>query len=116
METTADVVPLAAWAFGDEPVRTKEAVSALETAPARPVLVRLVAELARIVLLDEPTATHILQHLRSHFEDEQGLTAAEVEAPVRAALTGRHVGPPLAPVMALLGRERCMRRIAAALR
>lgn len=116
METAADVVPLAAWAFGDEPLRTEEAAATLETNAARSVLVRLVAELARIVLLDEPTATHILQHLRNHFGEEQGLIITEVEAPIRAALTGRHDGPPLPPVMALLGRERCMRRIAAVLR
>ena len=116
METTADAVALAAWAFEDEPALTEAAAAALESEVARPVLVRLVAELARIVLLDEPTAAQILRHLQRHFEEEHDWTAEQVTAPIRAALTGRDDGPPLPAVMALLGRERCMRRVAAHLR
>jgi glutamyl/glutaminyl-tRNA synthetase len=116
MEAPADAVPLAAWALADEVFPSEEAAAALEGEATRPVLVRLVAELARIVLLDEPTATHILRHLQRYFEEERGWPAAQVKAPIRAALTGRHDGPPLPAVMALLGRERCMRRIAASLR
>ena len=116
MEELEDVVPLAAWAFGDDVDLTEEGKAALESEAAHPVLVQLIAELARIVLLDEPTATHILRHLQDHFAKEKGWTAAQVEAPIRASLAGRPAGPPLPPVMALLGRERCMRRFAASLR
>ena len=115
-ETMADAVVLAAWAFEDNPALTEEAATALESEAARPVLVRLVAELARIVLLDEATASQILRHLQHHFVEEHDWAEEVVKAPIRAALTGRRDGPPLAAVMALLGREQCMRRIAAHLR
>lgn len=116
MTSLMDAVPLAAWALSDDFTLSANAQAALETEAARPVLVQLVAELARVVLLDETTATHILRHLQSHFAEEHGWTSAQVKAPIRAALTGRGDGPPLPSVMALLGRERCMRRIAASLR
>lgn len=116
MDSAEDAVPLTAWALGDEPELTAEGTTALESEATGPVLVQLVAELARIVLLDEPTASHILRHLQDHFEAEQGWTATQVQAPIRIALTGQLEGPPLPSVMALLGRERCMRRIATTLR
>ena len=116
MTSLADAVPLAAWALSDDVTLTPAAEAALDMEAAHPVLVQLVAQLSRIVLLDEATAIHILRHLQSHFKQEHGWTSTQVEAPIRAALTGRDDGPPLPPVMALLGRERCMRRIAASLR
>lgn len=116
MDSMADAVPLAAWALRDDITPTPRAEAALDTEATGPVLVQLVAELARVVLLDQATATHILRHLESHFMDEHGWTASEVKAPIRAALTGRDGGPPLPAIMALLGRERCMSRIAASLR
>jgi glutamyl/glutaminyl-tRNA synthetase len=84
--------------------------------PARPVLVHLVAELARVVLLDEATAESILQQLRRHFQNTRTWQARQVYWPIRAALTGAVEGPPLAEIMALLGKEQCLQRAAAVLR
>lgn len=116
MTTREDAVLLASWALDDEVELSAGAEAMLSTEAVRPVLVQLVAELAQVVLLDRATATHILRQLEERFAETEGWTAAEVDAPIRAALTGREQGPPLPTVMALLGRERCMRRIAATLR
>jgi glutamyl-tRNA synthetase len=43
-----------------------------------------------------------------------GLKLGKAQAPVRVAITGRTVGPPLFEPMALLGRDECVRRLQAA--
>lgn len=110
MARLADAPAVAEWALTDTFSYSEAAEQALESEAARPALVRLVAELAHIVLLDEPTAASILENLHRHFE------AAAVDDPIRAALTGRVEGPPLPQAMGLLGKQRCMNRLATILR
>ena len=101
---------LGEWALTDTFSFSEAAEEASDGETARASLVRLVAELAHIVLLDEPTAAAILDNLRQQFGEDGA------DLPVRAALTGRIEGPPLAAIMALLGKQRCLNRIAAILR
>ncbi len=83
MVRLADAPTVAAWALTDSFAFSEAAEEALTGETARAVLVRLVAELAHIVLLDEATATAILDTLRQHFGTD------DADSPVRAALTGR---------------------------
>lgn len=46
--------------------------------------------------------------------EELGANRRKFQAPIRVALTGRRVGPPLFESMALLGREEVIRRLSAA--
>lgn len=46
--------------------------------------------------------------------EELGANRRKFQAPIRVALTGRRVGPPLFESMALLGREEVLRRLSAA--
>lgn len=110
MARLADAPALAEWALTDTFSFTEAAEEALVGEAARATLVRLVAELAHIVLLDQATATAILENLHRHFEAESADVA------IRAALTGRTQGPPLSQIMGLLGKQRCMNRIATILR
>lgn len=112
----SDTVAASEWALDAQFAFKDEAEEALDSAAARPVLVRLIAELAQLVLLDEQTAQHALQSLQRHFEREEQWTAREVYLPIRAALTGRVEGPPLHEIMALLGKDACLQRVAAVLR
>jgi len=48
--------------------------------------------------------------------DRHGLALRKTQAPVRVAVTGRAVGPPLFESMAILGRDEVRARLAAALR
>ena len=105
-----DTPELAEWALSETFSFNEAAAEVLRHETARPALVRLVAELAQIVLLDEPTAAAILENLDRQFD------AGTVHRPIRAALTGRVQGPPLSHVMALLGKDRCMNRSATILR
>lgn len=105
----ADAVMQAAWAFDGGKELTPEGSAALAQPDARAILTRLVAELAAIVLLDEPTAQVILTALRRAFPPP-----ADVETAVCAALTGHAAGPPLPAVLALMGKQRAMQRLAVA--
>jgi glutamyl-tRNA synthetase len=43
-----------------------------------------------------------------------GASRKKFQAPVRVAVTGRSVGPPLFESMAILGRDECLRRLGTA--
>ena len=111
-----DAVDAAEWAFADNFELAPSAQEALHSESAHPVLTRLVAELAHVVLLDEATAQTILQGLRTSFKESEGWKPTAVFHPIRAALTGQTGGPPLAEIMAILGKNRTLQRIANALR
>ena len=48
------------------------------------------------------------------YADEHGVSKGKVQAPVRVAVTGRSVGPPLFESLEVLGREETLRRVRAA--
>jgi glutamyl-tRNA synthetase len=48
--------------------------------------------------------------------EEMELKAGQLFSPIRVATTGRTAAPPLFETMAVLGKERCLERIAAAVR
>lgn len=58
--------------------------------------------------------TDELHRLTAALADRHGLKLAKAQAPIRAAVTGRTVGPPLFESLHLLGRERTMERLARA--
>jgi glutamyl-tRNA synthetase len=58
--------------------------------------------------------TDELHRLTAALADRHGLKLAKAQAPIRAAVTGRSVGPPLFESLHLLGRERTMDRLARA--
>ncbi|MCA9993008.1 MAG: glutamate--tRNA ligase [Ardenticatenaceae bacterium] len=110
----ADAVDLAEWAFVDTFDYVAEAQAALASPPAGIILPHLIAELAQTVLLDAATAGSILAGLRHRLGQPHGWNQRALFWPIRAALTGRVKGPPLADIMGLLGKQRCMARLAAA--
>lgn len=112
----SDVVQATEWALSATFAFSEEAEAVLDNDEARVVLISLVAELATVVLLDEPTATAILRGLEQGVGQRQGMTRAQVYRPIRAALTGRLEGPPLSELMALLGKGRCLERLGLILR
>lgn len=58
-------------------------------------------------------AAHLEPALFS-YSDEHGVAKGKVQAPVRVAVTGRTVGPPLFESLEVLGRDESLRRITAA--
>jgi glutamyl-tRNA synthetase len=74
----------------------------------------LAASLAALRTLPAWAATDIEATLRAALVDGLALKPRHAFAPVRVAVTGRRVSPPLFESMELLGRERSLARLAAA--
>ncbi|MFC8042321.1 glutamate--tRNA ligase [Nocardia sp. NPDC057353] len=79
--------------------------------PAEPVLA---ATLGALEALPEWTASAIEEALRVALIEELGLKPRKAFAPVRVAITGSHISPPLYESMELLGRELSLTRLRAA--
>jgi len=105
-----DAVGMLSFLFVEETSFTPEAQSAAKilVPDAAPVLD------AAIRSLDESpewTASSIEQVLKESLVDGLGIKPRKAFAPIRVAVTGRTVSPPLYESMELLGRERSMHRL-----
>ncbi|MBE0415440.1 MAG: glutamate--tRNA ligase [Dehalococcoidia bacterium] len=77
-----------------------------------PIALRTALEkLQALPSFDAPSLESVLRPLAA----ELGLKTGELFGLLRVAVTGRTAAPPLFQTMAVLGRERCLRRIGAAL-
>jgi glutamyl-tRNA synthetase len=63
---------------------------------------------------DTPWSHEDLKGLVERVGEANGLKLGKAQAPIRVALTGRTVGPPLFEAMEVLGRDRAVRRLIAA--
>ena len=71
-------------------------------------------------LLDAAMAAHdaaptweasLLHQVTARLAEEHGLGLAKAQFPIRVAVTGRDVGPPLFESLEVLGRERALERL-----
>ncbi len=85
-----------------------EKASALLTGEARALLA---ATAARLAALADWTAASTEEAVRIMAE-ETGAKLGQVAQPLRAALTGRATSPPVFDVLAVLGREESLARLA----
>ncbi len=112
MVLLGDGVRMLAFLFAGDGFTVEEAAAAKElVAEAQPVLAAAKDALAG---LDEWTAGAIEHALKAALVDGLGLKPRQAFAPLRVAVTGRTVSPPLYESMELLGRERSLERLRAA--
>jgi glutamyl-tRNA synthetase len=79
---------------------------------AQEALEKIVERLELVESWDEATLEGTLRPLAEELE----LTTGQLFGPIRVAITGRKAAPPLFETMAVLGKERCMARLRAALK
>ncbi len=88
-----------------------------EAALAEPESQEVVTEsLSVLRAVDNWDADSIQAALRTSLVDGLGRKPKHAFGPVRIAITGRRVSPPLFESMVILGRDRCLERLGAALR
>jgi glutamyl-tRNA synthetase len=109
MPTIQEGASLLPFLFTDEIVPDERARRML--GPDRADYLKEVA--SRLEAIEDWKAEEIERVLRSLKED-QGLSSNQAFQPIRAAVTGRVVSPPLFESLALLGREKTLARIRAA--
>jgi glutamyl-tRNA synthetase len=108
----SDAALMVRFLFVDDAAFTPEVDAAAKNlgADSAPVLD---AALTSLDALDKWTAPQIETALREALVDGLGLKPRKAFAPVRVAVTGRTVSPPLYESMELLGRERSLARLRA---
>ncbi|HUE59571.1 MAG TPA: glutamate--tRNA ligase, partial [Acidimicrobiales bacterium] len=112
--TLAEVYAMTDFLYLPEPViDQKEWDTAVAKQPAFAAI--LTAALSKYAEIDW-TAEEIHQATLGAGEAAGVAKPAQAQAPIRLAVTGRSVGPPLWESLALLGRDRTRERITSALR
>jgi glutamyl-tRNA synthetase len=71
------------------------------------VFEEIIQSLAKMANLDKEGSHHLIQEL----SDRHGEPLVKIAQPLRVALTGKTVSPPMDQVMEALGREEVIRRI-----
>ena len=108
--TLSEIVPNVDFLFLDQPVDDEQAWSKAMKEPARDLLVAVRAALSDLELWE----TEPLKECVAAIGEQFGLKLGKAQAPVRVAVTGRTVGLPLFESLQVLGRDRTLARIDAA--
>jgi len=106
-KTLKDLVDGAGYVLASRPLALDEKAAGLLDAAARATLAELLTQLEAAPEWTVPT----LEALVRAFADRTGQKLGKVAQPLRAALTGRTVSPPVFDVMAVLGREEALARL-----
>ena len=109
--TLQEFAEMAAFLVGDDveidPASWTKGVEKLPTAAA-------ILDSATAAYADVDWVAETLHATTQSIAEEHSLGLAKAQAPIRVAVTGRTVGPPLFESLVALGRERTLKRIAAA--
>ena len=111
VSTLAEVPAYVDFLFMDEPPEDEASWSKAMKDGAGDVLVDTMSAFETV-----PWSADELKSTLTHVGESRGLKLAKAQAPVRVAVTGRTVGPPLFESLELLGRERTLGRLRAARR
>jgi glutamyl-tRNA synthetase len=106
VKTLAEVPGMVDFFFLDEPVVDEKSWQKAMKPPAA-------------ALLDDAVAVYekceweagVLHEVTLEVGERHGLRLAKAQAPIRVAVTGRTVGPPLFESLAVLGRDRVLSRL-----
>ena len=111
VRTLAEVAAMVEFAFVSEP--DIDEASWQKGIGGVPAAVGILAE-ARLTYAECPWESVTLHKLTEEIGEHHGLNLGKAQAPIRVAVTGRTVGPPLFESLEVLGRERTLARLDAA--
>jgi glutamyl-tRNA synthetase len=106
-KTLKELVDGAAYLFAQRPLALDDKAAKLLDGEARAMLARLLPRLEAVGDWVAPALEGAVRALA----EESGAKLGKVAQPLRAALTGRSVSPPVFDVMAVLGREEALARL-----
>ncbi|HEY7296692.1 MAG TPA: glutamate--tRNA ligase [Xanthobacteraceae bacterium] len=107
-KTLVELADAARFIYADRPIALDEKALSLLTSEARALLDELAGELACVDAWNASTTENAIRA----FADRKALKLGSVAQPLRAALTGRTTSPPIFDVLAVLGKEESLARIA----
>ena len=107
-QTLVELTERAAFIVADRPIAVEEKAAALLDPDARVILGRLSGRLSTV----EDWSVSPLEEAIKAFAAQEGLKLGKVAQPLRAALTGSTASPGIFDVLAILGRDESLGRIA----
>jgi glutamyl-tRNA synthetase len=107
-KTLIDLVAGAHFLFAERPIPLDDKAQAMLSAEAQELLRNLGAELSQV----EPWSALATEQAVRTFAERHGLKLGNVAQPLRAALTGRTTSPGIFEVLAVLGKDESLARIA----
>jgi glutamyl-tRNA synthetase len=107
-KTLIELIDSASYLYATRPLALEPKAAALLDEAARQRLPQLAAKLRAVTDWTPPP----LESAIRDFADESGVKLGQVAQPLRAALTGKTTSPGLFDVMAVLGREEVLARLA----
>jgi glutamyl-tRNA synthetase len=107
-KTLIELIDGAYFIFADRPLQVEPKAQALLTAETRALIGRLRAALEAV----SPWSTETTEAAMRTFAEAGNLKLGAVAQPLRVALTGRTTSPGIFDVLAVLGREECLARLA----
>jgi len=107
-KTLIELVDSAYFIFADRPLQIEPKAAALLSAENRELIGRLRAALETVTPWTAETTEAAMRSLA----EANNLKLGAVAQPLRAALTGRTTSPGIFDVLAVLGREECLARLA----
>ncbi|MDX2156219.1 MAG: glutamate--tRNA ligase [Hyphomicrobiaceae bacterium] len=106
-KTIVDLIDGAAYLVASRPLALDEKASRQMDAQSRAVVAEVAGSLSGV----DEWSPAVLEAAVRQLADAKGLKLGQVAQPLRAALTGRTVSPPVFDVMAVLGRAETMARL-----
>ncbi|HVV93688.1 MAG TPA: glutamate--tRNA ligase [Hyphomicrobiales bacterium] len=107
-KTLIDLLDGASFLLADRPLQLDGRAEALLTDEAKARLRALAGDLAGLSEWNAEAAEAVVRR----FAEQEGVKLGQVAQPLRAAVTGRAVSPPIFDVLAILGRQESLARIA----
>jgi glutamyl-tRNA synthetase len=107
-KTLIELIDGAYFIFADRPLQIEPKAQALLTADSRVLIGRLHAALEAV----SPWSAETTEAAMRTFAEAGNLKLGAVAQPLRVALTGRITSPGIFDVLAVLGREECLARLA----
>jgi glutamyl-tRNA synthetase len=106
-KTLAELIEGALYIVAGRPLKLDDKARALLDAEGKKVLAALVPRFAAVAQWQSTPLEAIVRT----YAEETGLKLGKAAQPLRAALTGRAVSPPVFDVMAVLGRDEALARL-----
>ncbi len=107
-KTLVELMDNAAYLFAERPLALEPKAAALLSADVRSLIARLREALADV----SPWSAASTEAAMRTFAEQNNLKLGAVAQPLRVALTGRTTSPGIFDVLAVLGREECLARLA----
>src|SRR5262249_35797393 len=107
-KTLIELIDASYFIFADRPLQIDAKAEALLTAETRELIGRLRAALETV----SPWGVETTEAAMRNFAEQNGLKLGAVAQPLRVALTGKTTSPGIFEVLAVLGRDECLGRLA----